>query len=145
MAFEATAIARQEVPPGGAVTFTATAIPCNLGVVKHSDGSPSFILPGGKCRKRMANYFVDFAANIAVPEGQTAGEISLSLALDGAALPASTMITTPTAAEAFFNVSRAMSVPIFSNCCQTLTVVNTSDITIAIANGNIVIDRPDLR
>ena len=93
----------------------------------------------------MANYFVDFAANIAVPEGQTAGEISLSLALDGAALPASTMITTPTAAEAFFNVSRAMSVPIFSNCCQTLTVVNTSDIPVSITNANIVIDRPDLR
>ena len=88
---------------------------------------------------------MDFAANIAVPTGETVGEISVSLSLDGAALPASTMIVTPAAVEEFFNVSRAMTVPVFSNCCQTLTVTNTSTIPIAMTNANIVIDRPDLR
>ena len=128
MAFEATAVARQELQPGQSATFTATVVPCNLGIVNHSDESPTFVLAGSKCRRKKANYFVDFAANIA-----------------GAALPASTMIVTPAAVENFFNVSRAMTVPVFSNCCQTLTVTNTSTIPIAMANANIVIDRPDLR
>lgn len=145
MAFEAIAIARQVLQPGEAATFTATVVPCNLGIVQHSDGSPTFVLAGNKCRKRRANYFVDFAANIAVPEGETVGEISVALAISGAALPASTMIVTPAAVEQFFNVSRAMTVPIFSGCCQTLTVTNTSTVPIAMTNANIVIDRPDLR
>ncbi len=145
MAFEATAVARQEIQPGASATFTATVVPCNLGIVNHSDESPTFVLSGGKCRKRRAYYFVDFAANIAVPEGETVGAISVALSLDGAALPASIMTVTPAAVENFFNVSRAMSVPVFSNCCQTLTVTNTSTIPIAMTNANIVIDRPDLR
>lgn len=145
MAFEATAVARQELQPGQSATFTATVVPCNRGIVNHSDESPTFVLAGSKCRRHKANYFVDFAANIAVLTGETVGEISVSLSLDGAALPASTMIVTPAAVEQFFNISRAMTVPVFSNCCQTLTVTNTSTIPIAMSNANIVIDRPDLR
>ena len=145
MAAEYTAIASQTVQPGQAVVFTGTTIPCNLGLVNHSDETPTFVLTGSKCRRRRANYFVDFGANIAVPTGGTVGPISVAFAVDGAPMPVSQMIVTPAAAGDFFNVSRAMTVPIFSGCCQTLTVVNTSDIPIEISNANIVIDRPDLR
>jgi hypothetical protein len=145
MAAEYTAVGNQTVQPGQAVVFTGTTIPCNLGLVNHADETPTFVLTGSKCRRRRANYFVDFGANIAVPEGGTVGPISVAFAVDGAPMPVSQMIVTPAAAGDFFNANRAMTVPIFSGCCQTLTVVNTSDIPIEISNANIVIDRPDLR
>ena len=40
--------------------------------------------------------------------------------------------------------SRAINVPIWKNCCQTLTVRNTSDIPILVSNPNIIFARPDL-
>lgn len=146
MSAEYTAIAVQTVQPGQAVVFTGTTVPCRMGLVQHSDESPLFVLAGNRCRcNKSANYFVDFAANIAVPTGQTVGEISVALAVEGIALPVSTMIVTPAAVEEYFNISRAMTVPICANCCQSLTVINTSTIPIEIQNANIVIDRPDLR
>lgn len=91
----------------------------------------------------MANQYTLTTSFSAITE--TVGAISVALSLDGAALPASVMTVTPAAVENFFNVSRAMTVPVFSGCCQTLTVTNTSTIPIAMVNANLVIDRPDLR
>jgi hypothetical protein len=54
------------------------------------------------------------------------------------------MIVTPAAVEEFFNVSRATTVPIWRNCCQTLTVRNTSNIPILMQQANIIFSRPDL-
>lgn len=147
---EYSANAVQTVNPGEAVVFTTTAEPCRRGFIKFREGSGNFLLSGwvpnlpGKCYKRTAKYFVDFGANIAVPADQTVGEISVAISLDGTTLPATSMIVTPAAVEEYFNVSRATNVGVWSGCCETITIRNTSNIPILVQNANIVFSRPDL-
>lgn len=145
-------IAIQTVAPGEAIVFTESPVPCNRGLILHRDDTGSFLLKGYvprfcgcQCqRSKTANYLVDFGANIAIPTGGTVGEISVALAIDGATLPASTMIVTPAAVEQYFNVSRAINAAIFAGCCQTVTVRNTSDQPILVQDANIIFSRPDL-
>lgn len=138
--------ARQIINPGASAVFTVTVEPCRYGLVRHREGAGNFLLSGYVsptacgCR-RSAKYFVDFGANIAVPEGQTVGPISVAVSLDGAIVPATQMTVTPAAVEEFFNVSRAANIDVWRGCCETVTVVNTSTIPIAMTNANIVITR----
>lgn len=150
---EYTAVAPQTINPGESWIFTATTTPCNRGLVRHSDGTSTFLLSGwtpfnNSCRccgnGQSVDYLIDFKGNIAVAEGGTAGPISVAITVDGSTVPASTMISTPTAAEAYNNVSVGMSVPIFSGCCQTVAVTNTSNQPILAQQGLIRITRPDL-
>lgn len=146
--------AQQTVNPGESIIFTESPVPCNRGLVRHRDDSGSFLLSGyvpggmnrGCCcnRASSANYLVDFGANIAVPTGGTAGQISVAIQIDGSTVPASTMISTAAAVEQFDNVSRAINVPIWRGCCETVSVINTSDQPILIQNANIIFSRPDL-
>lgn len=152
---EYSAIAVQTVNPGESVVFTATTSPCWRGLVRHNDGSGNFLLSGGMVQNNVcpcsrfyndtATYLVDFGANIAIPTGGTAGEISLAFALDGGTDAASTMLVGPTAVEVFSSVSRSKEVDIFSNCCQTVTVRNTSDQPILVQNATLRITRPELQ
>ena len=142
----------QTVNSGQDVIFSQTPVPCQRGFVQHRDEQGSFILSGWIprqtgcpcCKKDSALYLVDFGANIAIPAGGTVGEISLALTIGGSEISASIMIVTPAAVEQFFNVSRAINVQVFSNCCQALTVRNISNQPILVQNANIIISRPDL-
>ena len=151
---EWTSIAEQTVNPGESIVFTENPVPCLRGFVRHRDDSGNFLLSGWTpnrntcnccCRRNnSALYLVDFGANIAIPTGGTVGEISIAFALDGGTLLGTTMTVTPAAVEEFFNVSRAANVSIFRNCCQTLTIRNTSDQPILVQQANIIFNRPDL-
>lgn len=150
---EYSAAALQTVNPGEAIAFTESPIPCRRGLVRHRGGTGAFLLSGYvpfgygcRCngRSRSANYLVDFGANIAVPDGETVGPISVALAIDGTTLPASIMTATPAAAGQYFNVSRAINAQIFAGCCQTVTVRNTSAVPISVMNANIIFSRADL-
>ena len=148
---EYSANAVQIVNPGESIVFTESPEPCMRGLVRHRDGTGNFMLAGwvpsrgcGCNRQTTAEYFVDFGANIAVPTGETVGEISVAIAVDGATLPATTMIVTPAAVDNYFNISRATNVDIWRNCCQTLTIRNTSSIPIEVQNANVLFSRPDL-
>ena len=135
---------QQEVQPN--------PVPCNRGLIQHRDDTGTFLLKGFvprqfgcPCRRqRFANYLVDFGANIAIPTGGTVGAISVAISIDGSTLPASTMTVTPAAVEQFFNVSRAIHVQLLMNCCQTVSVINTSTQPILVQNANIIFSRPDL-
>lgn len=140
----------QTVNPGESIIFTESPVPCRRGLIRHRDDTGNFLLVGYvprqygcRCNKE-ANYLVDFGANIAVPTDGTVDAISVAITIDGATLPASTMIVTPAAVEDFFNVSRAINAAIFSGCCESLSVRNTSDQPILVQNANIIISRPDL-
>lgn len=151
---EYSAIAVQTVNPGESIVFTETSSPCRRGFIRHNDGSGNFLLSGGMVNNnycpcsRLYNdnavYLVDFGANIAIPTGGTVGEISVAFSVDGGTDLASTMIVTPAAVEEYFNVSRSKEVDIFSNCCQTVTIRNTSDQPILVQNASLRISRPDL-
>lgn len=149
---EYAAVAEQTVNPGETVVFTVATIPCNRGFVRWRAGSGNFLLSGwvpnkGGCccnRNKNANYFVDVGMNIAVPTGETAGEISVALSIDGATDQSTTMRVTPAAVEEYFNVSRATNVQVWKGCCETVAIRNTSTIPILVQNANIVFTRPDL-
>lgn len=148
---EYSANAIQVVNPGETVIFTDSPEPCNRGFVRHRDGTGNFLLSGwtprrigGCCRNRSADYLVDFGANISIPEDGTVGEISLAITMDSATLPASNMIVTPAAVDEYFNVSRAINADVWSGCCETVSVRNTSDQPIQVQNANIIFSRPDL-
>ena len=143
----------QTINPGESVIFTDTTVPCTRGFVRHRDGTGNFILAGYvpyntfgcSCnRDNGANYLIDFGANIAVPTGETSGEISVAITVDGSTVPSSTMTVTPAAVEEYFNVSRAMNIDVFRGCCESVAITNTSDISILMQNANIIITRPDL-
>lgn len=150
---EYSANAIQTVNPGESIVFTEAPSPCARGLVRHRDGTGNFLLSGyvpnsncGCCcnRRKSAEYLVDFGANIAIPTGGTVGPISVAIAVDGATVPASTMIITPAAVEEYFNVSRAINVPIWRGCCESVTIRNTSDQPILVQNANVLFSRPDL-
>lgn len=155
---EYSAIAVQTVNPGESIIFTETTSSCKRGFIRHSDGSGNFLLNGWVpynynycpcCNDdRSATYLVDFGANIAIPTdgtpAGTPGEISVAFALDGGTDQASVMRVTPAALGEYFNVSRSKEVDIFSNCCQTITIRNTSDQPILVQNATLRITRPDL-
>lgn len=144
--------AQQTVNPGETVIFTENPVSCTRDLIMHRDDSGMFLLKGyvprqGGCpcrRKRTANYLVDFGANIAIPTGGTVGAISVAITIDGATIPSSTMTVTPAAAEQFFNVSRAINAGVFAGCCESISVLNTSNQPILVQNANIIISRPDL-
>lgn len=149
---EWSANAVQTVAPGAEIVFVENPVPCNRGLVWERDGTGLFELKGytpnvRRCQCQQepsAVYQVDFAANVAVPTGQTVGPISLAITLNGGTIPASTMIVTPAAVEEYQNVSRAINALVRKGCCETLTIRNTSDIPILVQNANVIFGRPDL-
>lgn len=142
----------QTVAPGESVIFTDSPVPCTRGLVRHRDDTGNFLLSGytpnivgcGCNRARFANYLVEFGANIAVATGGTVEPISVAIAIDGSTIPSSTMTVTPAAVEEFFNVGRAINAEIWSGCCETITVINTSTQPILVSGANIIFSRPDL-
>lgn len=132
----------QEVAVNGNVIFN-TVIPCNRGYVYHRDESGIFILRGivNNPSSCFARYQVTYNGNISVPTDETPGPISLSIAIDGETLPASTAIVTPTVVDALFNVTVTAIIDVPRGCCLNCSIENNSDIPINVANSNLVIAR----
>lgn len=142
---EYSANAIQVVNPGESIIFTETDVPCRRGFIRHREGSGNFLVSGAVngfgCRCASAQYLVDCGCNISIPEGGTVGPISIAVALDGSTIAPSTMTVTPAAVDEYFNVSRAINVQIWPNCCETVTIRNVSDQPIQVQNANIIITR----
>ena len=147
---EYSANAVQTVNPGESVIFTNTAVPCSRGVIRHRDDTGSFLIAAGLVPRRRCGcpvynsytpVLVEFGANIAIPTGGTVGAISLAVEVDGTTVPSSTMIATPAAVEEYSNVAVAVSVPVWSGCCETLSIRNTSDQPILVQNANVILTR----
>ena len=98
---------------------------------RHRSGSAQITLlkPG--------RYLVAFSGNIAVPTGETVGEISLAMTYDGEVLGGSTMRATPAAVEEYFNVSTQHYVDVYCSCCVNVAIQNTSGIPVLVDNPNI--------
>ena len=117
----------QLIQPGASAILN-TAIGCNKGYVLHRPGSGILTLRGivnNPCAN-FARYRVAFDGNIAVPEGGTAGEIQLALAIGGEVVPTSIAAATPTTAGAYWNVSGFAIVDVPKGCCYTIAVENAS-------------------
>ena len=125
----------QTVEANANVLFSDTVVaPCPK--VRHREGSGIFTLKGGR-------YLVIFNGNIAVPADGTAGEISLALALNGEALQGAMASVTPTATEAFFNVTVMAYIDTPCNCCYTLSVKNVTATPVLVDNANLITIREE--
>ena len=151
MSTELTAVERQIIQPNGFAIFTAVPVPCTKGLVVPRLGSGLIQLSGlgvprmgGCCCNRRVmgvNYDIDFGANIAVPEGETVGAISVAITLGGTAIPSGIMTVTPAAVEQFFNISRDITAQVVAGCCQAVAIQNLSTIPIAMIDATVNIDR----
>ena len=132
-------MATQQVAANGNVIFTNTAVK-GSNCIQHREGSGIVTLRGitNQCRAR---YFLDFFANIAVPTGGTAGEISLAIAISGEPVLSSQMISTPAAVDQFNNVSAGIYIDVPKGCCVNVAVENTSGVAVNVANANLVVTR----
>lgn len=141
MAAEYNKIELQTVEENENILFLDGNRSCTKGLISHRAGSGVFRLKGASNACKTI-YRVTFNANIAVAEGGTVGEISVSLKEDGEIIGNATAKVTPTVAEAFFSVSFSTFVVIPCGCCVTVSIENTSDGTaIDVANANIIFDR----
>lgn len=84
-------------------------------------------------------YEVSFNADVAQPT--TAGAITLDIAQGGTTIPGGRMITTPTAINAFFNISSSVLVKV--NCRETaaISVINNSGTDITAQQASLTIKR----
>lgn len=117
-----------------------TSIGCTKGYVVHRPGAGILTLRGitNNC---FARYQVTFNGNIATPEGGTAGEISIALAIDGEPVQTSRARVTPAAAEEYFNVTSTAIITVPKGCCYTVAVENTSTQSINVQNANLTVSR----
>lgn len=136
---EITANALQTVESNQNILFTETAVNGNCSII-HREGSGLVTMRGltSQCRAR---FRVSFGGNVAIPGEGTAGEISLAIAVNGEAVPTTSMIVTPTATEAFFNVFSAIFLDVPAGCCQQVSVRNTSSVEIEVQNANLIVER----
>lgn len=117
----------QLVQPGAAAVLN-TAIECQKRYVLHRPGSGILTLRGivnNSCAQA-ARYRVSFDGNIAVPEGGTAGEIQLAIAIGGEVVPTSIAAATPAAVNNYWNVAGFAIVDVPRGCCYTVSVENAS-------------------
>lgn len=119
------------------------SIRCNKGYVYHRNGSGILTLRGvvnNQC-SCFARYQVAFNGNIAVPEGGTAGPISIALSIDGEPVLTSQAIVTPAAVDNYFNVTSTAIITVPKGCCLNVSVDNTSTEAINVQNANLTVTR----
>ena len=150
------AVASQTIQPGAsAVFYNAGSFYPNY--IFHDDGSSivriatlvnPWVAWGGCCCQRMPMtvYPVAFHGNIAVPTGQTVGEISLAVVNGGEIEQATIMRSTPSAVEEFNSVGTDILVAVPAICgCGSIAIRNTSTIPILLENAVLVVDPPTVR
>ena len=136
---EIIANALQTVAANQNVYFTDDVIGGSM-TISHRSNSGLINIRGitNQCRARFRIYF---GGNIAIPTGGTVGPITLAIALDGEAVPSTSMIVTPAAVEQFFNISSSIFVEVPRGCCTTISVKNIGDEAIEVENANLIVER----
>ena len=137
---EITANAVQEVAAANDVIFTDTAVQGNSSMV-HREGSGLVKLRGLTTCQQRARFKIFFSANIALPTGGTAGQISLAISVDGEPVATTTMTVTPAAVEEYFNVASSVYLNVPAGCCSTIGVRNISGVAIDVQNANLIAER----
>lgn len=136
---EIIANALQTVQANQSVYFTDTIVGGNNSISHRSNsGIVSLLGNTNQCRAR---FKITFGGNIAIPTGETVGPISLAIAIDGEAVPSTTMTVTPAAVETFFNVFSAIFVDVPRSIMSSISVRNISTIPVEVENANLIIER----
>lgn len=137
---EIIANAVQTVAANQNVYFTDSVTSGNC-AIEHRDGSGLVTLRGLSSTQNRARFKVSFGANIAISTGGTVEPISLAIALDGEAVPATVMTITPAAVGDFFNVSSSIFIDIPRGCCSHVSIKNISTQSVDVINANLIAER----
>ena len=121
------------------VYFTDT-VACGGCSIIHRNNSGLVSIRGATTQCR-ARYRITFTGNVAVPTGGTAGAITFAIAVDGEAIPQSTMIETVAAVEEYSNLGTTIFVDVPKGCCYTISVKNIGEESANIQNANLLIER----
>lgn len=109
----------QNVALNGTIPFDVVSIPCNKGcVVPIATGV--LTLQGGTSNK-FARYEVKVQANVAVPTGGAVTSIALAITLNGAEIPDSIAIVTPTAVEDLWHINTSTTITVPAGCCVSVS------------------------
>lgn len=137
---EITANAIQTVAAGANVLFTDTPVSGGCSII-HREGSGLVTLRGlTRCQCR-ARFKVSFNGNIAIPVDGDPQQISLSIAINGEQVGSTFMAVTPPEDNQYFNVASAVYIDVPAGCCTTVSIKNTSNIAINVANANLIVER----
>lgn len=137
---EIIANAAQTISANSNIYFTDTVVSGNCSM-SHREGSGLVTLRGMTNTQCRARFLITYSGNIALPSDGTAGAISLAIAIEGEAVPSTTMTVTPTAVEAYFNVSSSVYVDVPRGCCLNISVRNISDVDVLVQNSNLIVTR----
>lgn len=128
----------QNLAPGQALVFdTIIAKSCRCRSECFSLQLPTSVKLTGGCG---SVYDVEFSGNIAATD--TAGQLQLSIALQGQSIPVTQMNSYPAAVGQFNNVSNGTYVVLSCSDLDRVSIINTSTTTITVAaNANLRIRR----
>ena len=136
---EIIANAVQTVDANQNVYFTDSVTPGSFAIQHRStSGLVSLLGTTNQCRAR---FKVTFNGNIALPATGTAGPISLAIAIDGEAVPSTTMTVTPTVVSAFFHVGSAVFVDVPRGTAVTVSIKNITTVPVSVQNANLIVER----
>ncbi len=124
----------QTVAVGQNVLFSQTAVKGGY-AERHRGGSGQVTLT------KPGRYLVTFSGNLAVPDGQTPGEVSVGIAQSSEIIPGTIMRATPGAADQYFNVSAQTYVNVYCNCCEAVSVENAGAIPVNVQDANLTVVR----
>lgn len=125
--------ALQTIADGANALLNPTEYQCGCGAVRQTE--TGVIRLSGICGRCKTQYHIMFDANVAIPDGGTVVPITLSLLLDGVALPASTAIVTPAAAGEFWHISINDLVSVCFGDSVTIAIRNDSGEPIEMQNA----------
>lgn len=126
--------APQTIPVGQAVTFNTVILHTGCAEAQRANSGIVFVKTNGI-------FSVEFGANVS---GAAAGTpVQLNIELNGDPLIETTMISTPSAADALNNVFRETRI-LNNGCCGNtaqITVVNTGTTDITVQNPVLIVQR----
>lgn len=120
----------QTVAVNSNVLFDTTVVsPCP--VITHRKGSGIFNIKGGH------KFIVAFSANLAGATAET--ELDLAIAVNGEAIPYTTVASTPAVANLFNAVTIITEIETPCNCCTQISIKNIGTTAVTVASANLVL------
>lgn len=105
----------------GTIPFNVVSIPCNTGnVVPIVEGILNL---KGNTPNKFARYEVTVQGNVQIPTGGDVTPIAVGIALNGAVIPESVAIVTPSADEEYWHINTEVTVTVPCGCCLTVSGV----------------------
>lgn len=105
----------------GTIPFNSVSIPCNTGnVVPIVEGILNL---KGNTPNKFARYEVTVQGNVQIPTGGEVTPIAIGVALNGAVIPESVAIVTPTAVGDYWHINTTVTITVPCGCCLTVSGV----------------------